>query len=261
MILAIVCCFGLAIPAMAVSITVDGAPQSTYAVIYNGSTYVPLRAGVMLLTPDARIEWIDGCAEIETEDLLITARPGDYFIQANDRFLYAPEGVKNVDDRVLIPLRALSVAFGATVEWEASTKTVYMELGQEALAPGAEVYGEEGLYWLSRIIEAEAGGEPFLGKVGVGNVVMNRVASREFPDSIYDVIFDRNGGVQFEPVLNGTIENEPSEDSILAAKLCLEGASPVSGSLFFLNPDIAQSKWIMENCTHVITIGHHAFYI
>ena len=57
-------------------------------------------------------------------------------------------------------------------------------------------YSENDLYWLSRIIEAEASGESFSGKIAVGNCVLNRVKSSEFPNTIYDVIFDKNHGVQ-----------------------------------------------------------------
>jgi N-acetylmuramoyl-L-alanine amidase len=98
------------------------------------------------------------------------------------------------------------------------------------------------------------------GKIAVGNVILNRVKSAEFPDCIYDVIFDDNWGIQFEPVENGSIYNTPTEESILAAKLCLDGASVVDASLYFLNPAKASNFWAIQNCIYISTIGNHQFY-
>jgi N-acetylmuramoyl-L-alanine amidase len=102
-------------------------------------------------------------------------------------------------------------------------------------------YNADELYWLSRIIEAEAGGELLEGKIAVGNVVLNRVADKRYPNSIYGVIFDFKNGIQFTPAYTGTIYNKPSQDSIIAAKMCLEGYEIVPGVLFFFNPRIATS--------------------
>ena len=113
---------------------------------------------------------------------------------------------------------------------------------------------------MSRVISAESRGEPLLGKLAVGTVVLNRVASEEFPDTIYDVIFDRKWGVQFAPVANGTIYDDPTEESVLAARLVLDGARAAGDSLYFLAPDLTNNHWIMENQTHVTTIGCHWFY-
>ena len=122
-------------------------------------------------------------------------------------------------------------------------------------------YNSDDLYWLSRIIHAEAGGEPYNGKVAVGNVILNRVNSKNFPNTIYGVIFEYFGSIpQFEPVHNGTIYNTPSEDSIKAAKEALSGSKPVGSSIYFFNPSKAQGTWIVKNNTYVTTIAGHAFY-
>ena len=119
--------------------------------------------------------------------------------------------------------------------------------------------GDE-LYWLSRIINAESGTQPMLGKIAVGNVVLNRVRSDDFPDTIYGVIFDRRFGVQFSPTENGTIYNEPSDEAVEAARLCLEGYSLSDEICYFFNPAIAESTWISENRPWIMTVGDHAFY-
>lgn len=117
------------------------------------------------------------------------------------------------------------------------------------------------LYWLSRIIHAEAGGEAYRGKVAVGNVILNRVASGDFPNTVKGVIFEYYKGIpQFSPVEDGTIYNTPSAESVQAAKDALNGIKPVGASTYFFNPDKAAGKWIVNNKTYVTRIGEHVFY-
>jgi N-acetylmuramoyl-L-alanine amidase len=117
------------------------------------------------------------------------------------------------------------------------------------------------LYWMSRIIYAEAGAEPYIGKVAVGNVIMNRVNSSEFPNTVKGVIFEYYEGIpQFSPVADGTIYNNPDADSIKAAKEALSGLKPVGISTYFFNPDKASGYWIINNKTYVTRIGNHVFY-
>ena len=96
--------------------------------------------------------------------------------------------------------------------------------------------------------------------VAVGNVVLNRVRHKSYPNTIYGVIFDRKHGTQFSPVSFGTIYNKPSESSIIAAKICLEGYSISDTALFFMNPRIATNNWISKNRPYAFTIGNHDFY-
>ncbi len=98
------------------------------------------------------------------------------------------------------------------------------------------------------------------GKILVGNVVLNRVVSEEFPSTIYDVIFDCKYGVQFTPVANGTVYNEPNADSVAAAKICLDDYYISREALYFLNPRIATNFWIPQNCTFIMSVGGHDFY-
>ena len=123
-----------------------------------------------------------------------------------------------------------------------------------------DVYNEEDLYWLSRIISAESRGEPFLGQLAVGTVVINRTRSDYYPDSIYEVVFDRCGGVQFSPAASGSVYNDPTESSVIAAKMCLEGFSLDENILFFFNSSIALGSWITSNRTYTMTVGQHDFY-
>jgi N-acetylmuramoyl-L-alanine amidase len=119
----------------------------------------------------------------------------------------------------------------------------------------------EDIYWLARIIEAEAGAEPYLGKVAVGNVIMNRVKSPNFANTVKAVIFEDYHGIpQFSPVTDGTIYNTPSTASNQAAQEAYNGAKPVGSALYFFNPAKAEGGWIVKNRQYITTIGNHSFY-
>ena len=158
-----------------------------------------------------------------------------------------------------VPIRPLAKAFGYSVRW--SEKDFCATLTHTASLEACNVYyNAEELLWLSRIIHAEAQGEPLLGKVAVGTVVLNRVKSSLYPNTIYGVIFDKNNGVQFTPAKSGTIYCTPSEESIIAAKLCLDGARISDRVLFFVNEALATSSWVSDNRPFVMTVGNHKFF-
>ncbi|MEW9124266.1 MAG: cell wall hydrolase [Thermotaleaceae bacterium] len=120
---------------------------------------------------------------------------------------------------------------------------------------------ETDLYWLSRIIHAEAEGEPYRGKVAVGNVVLNRVKSKSFPNTVKGVIFEYWENIpQFSPVEEGTIYNTPGKESIDAAKDALNGVRPVEDATYFFNPAKAEGRWIVRNKSFFTRIGEHVFY-
>lgn len=226
-------------------------------VVGDGTAYASLREVAELLIPGAEVSWQDGTARVNADGLEVCARPGDTWLTVNDRVLYAPHDILLEEGRTMVPVRVLAEALGGQVGWSRETGvTIAPGDGQPAAAP----YTEDELYWMSRIISAESRGEPLLGKLAVGTVVLNRVASDEFPNSIVDVIFDRKYGVQFQPVANGTVYYEPTQESVLAAKLCLEGARAAGDSLYFLAPELTNNHWIMENREYIMTIGCHWFY-
>lgn len=109
---------------------------------------------------------------------------------------------------------------------------------------------------LARLVEAEANGESYAGKVAVAYVVLNRVDSDGFPDSITEVI---NQAGQFTPVSNGSINKPASADSKRAVKEALvSDRSKGAGSLFFYNPKTATSRWLDSKETTIV-IGNHVF--
>ena len=247
-------------PLAAGEVTVDGRAVEAAATVRENTTYVSLRAVVQALAPEAGIQWTGSCALAEGEDFTLTARPGALYLEVNGRALYIPLGVLLEDDRTLVPVRVLAQALGADVDWNSATGEVTVTSGDGTILTESDVYDAHALYWLSRIISAESRGEPLTGKVGVGNVILNRVGHAEFPNTIYGVIFDGRWGGQFEPVQNGTVYSTPTQESVIAAKLVLEGADTVGDSLYFLAPALAGNHWIMENRDYVATIGGHWFY-
>jgi N-acetylmuramoyl-L-alanine amidase len=113
------------------------------------------------------------------------------------------------------------------------------------------------LYLLAKCIHAEARGESYVGKVAVGAVILNRVASPDFPDTIYGVIYQPWA---FTAVHDGQINLEPEAASYQAASDALNGWDPSYGSLYYYNPVTASSSWIFSRQT-VVTIGKHVFAI
>lgn len=112
---------------------------------------------------------------------------------------------------------------------------------------------------MARLVHAEAVGEPYAGKVAVATVILNRVKSPDFPNSIREVIYQiSNGHYAFTPVQNGQI-NQPADD---ASKRAVNEAIALSengtGSLFFYNPKTSISSWILSRPV-TVTIGNHRF--
>ena len=249
-------------PALAASappLTLNGVPlgSEAMATVWNNTTYVSLRAVSTALDSSAVVTWENGTAYVRTDDMLISARSGENYLTINGESLSVPYGVKAAQGRMLVPVRILAQAFDATVTWNPVTGEV--ALTQET-ADQEESYTADDLYWLARIISAESRGETLEGKIAVGNVVLNRVASPDFPNTIYGVIFDDRWGGQFEPARNGTVYQTPTEESVQAAKLCLEGTNVIGDSLYFIAPALAQNFWVSQNREYVATIGCHDFY-
>jgi len=150
--------------------------------------------------------------------------------------------------------------WGLSVDGIAGPATLGALNGTTTANRGATL-DRDSLYWLGRIVYAEAGAEPYKGQVAVANVILNRVRSSKFPDTVYGVIFEYYKGIpQFSPVADGTIYNTPSKTAMKAAQDAANGYAPVGDALYFFNPDKAVGSWIRNTRTYITTIGGHAFY-
>lgn len=116
---------------------------------------------------------------------------------------------------------------------------------------------ESEAYLLARLIHGEARGEPYVGKVAVAAVVLNRVKSPSFPNTIAGVIYQPGA---FDAVWDGQINLMPDSDSIRAAKDAMNGWDPSGGSLYYYNPSTATNAWIWSRQVQ-LSIGKHAFAI
>ena len=244
-----------------VKIHLNGEDAAVDALLIGSTTYVPFDAANELLSfGEAEISGGADAMTAAGARVTVSARAGDMYIEASGRYLGGAETVA-ISGMLYVPIRSLAKAYDAEVVWHDATRSVDLiaEPGS-AIAPGEDFYREDEVFWLARIIHAESQGEPLAGKILVGNVVMNRVASDEFPDTIYSVIFDRKWGVQFTPVANGAIYNTPNAESVLAAKLVLDSFTLAPSALYFLNPAEAQNFWIPANRTYLTTVGCHDFY-
>ncbi len=112
-------------------------------------------------------------------------------------------------------------------------------------------------YLLARLVHGEARGEPYLGKVAVAAVVLNRVKSAYFPNTISGVVYQQGA---FDAVKDGQINLAPDSESIRAAKDALNGWDPTGGCLYYYNPATATSAWIWTRDIQ-LSIGEHNFAI
>lgn len=220
-------------------------------------TYVPYMPIIKALYPDAVSQWTGERTIVTAAGLTLEVPLTQKYFIANGRYFYLPQGNTIIDNHTMLPVRSLCAALGANVSWDPVGFCVVITAGDGPITPAEIAHNAEDLYWLSHIINAESGNQPLEGKIAVGNVVLNRVASSIFPNSIYEVIFQKH---QFTPTANGTIRLEPNAESVIAAKLCLDGANTVGNALFFLNPRTAPNSWASRNRPYLTTIGAHAFY-
>lgn len=243
----------LCLPAKAarpVNVQVDGQLLETSAYVEKGTTYAPLRD--LLDSMGGWTVWWDGsAARAASGKVQLTASPSRDTLTINGRCYNCTVDVEK--GRTYVPLRVLAEALGGKVSWDS-----WLD-GAAVTSAGAD-YDARDYYWLAHIICAESGGEELEGQIAVGNVVLNRVASEDFPDTIPEVIFDMENGVQFEPVANGTVLLEPTELSQEAARRVLDGENTIGSALYFFAPALSEGTWIDSSRDYQQTIGCHRFY-
>jgi len=243
------------------SLLIDGeyAPADLGKVQADGVTYVALSAMALEMDPSSQVNWdsASGVVTVTTEKLKLTAKVGQLYLEANGRYLYLPETVQLVDNRVTVPLWAVVKAFDGQLGWDHVTGTILVNRGSGAIEHGATYYNDEALFWLSRVIYAESGNQPLEGKMAVGNVVMNRVGNPVFGATVQEVLAQKN---QFSTYKNGRLaDREPNGSSVIAAKLVLDGGvvEETEGALYF---DSNAKSWASKHKECIAVIGGHKFY-
>ena len=131
---------------------------------------------------------------------------------------------------------------------------VLMNQTQNSEASG---FTSSDLYLLAKTIYAEGRGEPYTGQVAIGAVILNRVRSPQFPNTISGVVYQKHA---FTAVSDGQINLTPDDKAMRAAQDAVNGWDPTGGALYYYNPAIATSSWIFTRET-ITVIGKHVFAI
>ena len=254
--------FASAEPRASVGIYINDTRFWGEVAVRDSTTFVGIRKFSNAIDPGASVKYNSATRTltVSSNKLYLTATDGQSYIVANGRYLYTESPIYMQSGRMYAPVLLMAKAFGAKIRWDNQIHGFYITRGTGGIVSGDSFYREDEVYWLSRIINAESGGEPLKGKVAVGNVILNRTKHSYFPNTIYGVIFDKKNGVQFSPTINGTIYKTPNAQSIIAAKICLEGYSVNSDILYFVNASLVPNSWVVKNRPLFAKIGNHSFY-
>ena len=146
---------------------------------------------------------------------------------------------------------------GASTYKALGMNSSYQALQGASNSSSANGYTSSEVYLLAKTIYAEGRGEPYVGQVAIGAVIMNRIRSAAFPNSISGVVYQPYA---FTAVADGQINLTPDQTAKNAARDALNGWDPSGGALYYYNPKTATSSWIFSRTT-IVTIGNHVFAI
>ena len=263
-------------PSSAPAMTAPPHPYEPLRVYFDGllTDRGCVRNGVAYLAVETLCAYYDlscswqsegGSLTLRLPGLTVEGERGREWLTAEGRYLYTPEGWIEADGRLYLPADVIEHLFGLPVTLAEDLSLAEVgSTGCRLLQAEEDYYVRttqaDDLYWLTHIIYAEAHHESLAGQIGVGNVVLNRVANDEFPATIMAVVLDREHTIQFSPVESGEVTAEPDELAKIAACLCLEGYNTAGDALYFVNPVRGDASWFVSDLTPVCTIGNHVFY-
>lgn len=147
---------------------------------------------------------------------------------------------------------------GLVADGVVGTKTAQalgMSLSSSSKPANGGTSNSTDLNLLAHVVYGEARGEPYTGQVAVAAVVLNRVKSSSFPNSVAGVVYQAGA---FDCVSDGQINLSPNQNALNAARDAMNGWDPTYGCLFYYNPRTATSKWMLSR-TVKLNIGNHAF--
>jgi len=144
---------------------------------------------------------------------------------------------------------------GLTVDGIAGIQTLNAMGIMQSTSSGSSSSNSSNINLLARAIYGEARGESYTGQVAVGAVIMNRVRSSKFPNTIAGVIYQRGA---FDAVSDGQINLTPDATARKAAQDALNGWDPTYGAIYYFNPNTATNDWIWSR-PMTVTIGKHRF--
>lgn len=145
---------------------------------------------------------------------------------------------------------------GLTADGIAGTKTLQaMGIYNSSSSSSSSSTNSSDLNLLAKVVYGEARGEPYAGQVAVAAVVLNRVKSSSFPNTIAGVVYQSGA---FTAVSDGQINLTPNQTAYNAARDALNGWDPSYGAIYYFNPNTATNAWIWSR-PHLVTIGKHRF--
>lgn len=233
------------------------------AYMKNDTPYISLADVCAIYDIDITPDVTEDAFSVSAVGLELSGAAENGYIVANHRYMYLPDGYINCVGDIYLPLDVICRIF--TLNAEVTDSGVEISTLKARIISGSENYYDthydaDELYWLPHIAYVEALDQPLAGIMGVVSVVLNRVVDEDFPDSIFEVIYDTRHTVQFTPAATGSLHGKPTELYYIAAYLVLEGYNTVGDSLYFVNPENNGNYWFRENLTLVATYGDHEFY-
>lgn len=247
----------------------------------NGVPYCTVKYFFENVLASAQVYWANNGSNVKGttacgESFTLLAQPGSQTMYVNGQSIYIPNGIKILNGYTMAPIEQLANVFsgsqvgydwnlnvyvvttGAYLAGSASAgaaQTTTVQTVQATAAAGSGYYDPQALDLIARVINAEAGSMSMEGKVSVGNVIMNRVASSEFPNTVYGVLYQPN---QFTVVNYASFQRTPSAESIAAAKQAMDGVNYVPGAMFYNVQGL--NTWASRNRPYLTTFAGHDFY-
>jgi len=222
-----------------ISVKINGQVifTDTNPYVKQNRTFVPVRFVAEAFGMNVHWNQEEKKVIIADESTLVELWQDRNLISVNGKEIIMDVNTEEKDGRIMVPVRHFAEAMGFSVEWDNMTCSVALNK-EEASIPASVVYNrpytDDDIVWLSRIIHAEGKNLGINGKVAIANVVLNRVKSSDYPDTVCDVIFDTRFGVQFPPAHKTDFTALVPENScIIAAKMALEGINNVDKCLYF----------------------------
>lgn len=225
------------VPPISIKINDNYIFMDTKPVLMEDTVYVPLRFVANALNAEVIWDGTVGKATINDNNRTLELIPNSNIVTVNGEKFELESNLPVINCRTMVPLRFVAENLECKVDWNQQTYTV--EISREGVVvPTLSLYNrgytDEDLHFLAKIVTVEANNIVFDAKIAVANVVLNRKNSPEFPNTVKGVIYDKKYGVQFPPAHKSSFKNKvPSTDSIIAAKMALEGVNNISTCLFF----------------------------
>ncbi len=237
-----------------IDIKINGVQLKTpvNSFLENGTVYVPVRA--LCESLGATVAWEEATETATVTKDGVTLNFSEINPSMHKAIMYK--------DSFFTPVRVIAEAFGFKVDWDNKLYNVHITMEGYTI-PDAYVdynsFSDEDVILLAKLIYAEAGACTFQEQLGIGGVIINRLVSPSYPNTISGVIYDTKWSVQFPPAFDGSLDRDPSGVAIIAAKCVMHGTNVVGGSIGFTYTGDTTS-WITQNMTLVVAFDSISFY-